>query len=260
MPSVFLWPPIVPPSCSRTRPDPLDRPSTVEVVTATRPVRLGDVARHRHSTRRPLLAFSRTCADTMTPTVVRRTLTTDGRAPHVGRGPQRRIVSSSSWPRSVPVAAAAGPNGAPRSPATGALRSRPSSLWIRIDPASGRPTALGDEFTGTCTVRARRSTRVDAGSSSRVPPAHAERRSWLIRRVDLDPLRHVNNAVHWAVVEETLPDGPRRGRGEVEYLAPRRSRRHRSISLTSISDRGDVSSWLVADDAVVTAARWTPAP
>jgi hypothetical protein len=68
----------------------------------------------------------------------------------------------------------------------------------------------------------------------------------------------VNNAVHWAIVEETLPDGPRRGRGEVEYLAPV----DREVPLelvTSADPTGRRDCWLVADGVVLTAARWTPA-
>ncbi len=94
------------------------------------------------------------------------------------------------------------------------------SLWIRIDPASGRPTGLGDTFievygpaAGDRKVSraapARRSTRRCGASALADPAASTSTRSG-----------HVNNAVHWAIVEETLPEGSRRGRAEIEYLAP----------------------------------------
>jgi acyl-ACP thioesterase len=69
----------------------------------------------------------------------------------------------------------------------------------------------------------------------------------------------VNNAVHWAVVEETLPDGPRRGRGEVEYLTPLDPGGPVEL-VTTTGELGEVSCWLVAGEAVLTAARWTLAP
>jgi acyl-ACP thioesterase len=125
------------------------------------------------------------------------------------------------------------------------------SLWIRIDPASGRPIRLSDRF-----LEIYGPTAGDRRVSSRLqlppPPEHADRRAWAIRRVDLDPLRHVNNAVHWSIVEESLPEGSRRGRGELEYLAPIEP----DADLTLAVD--GPSSWLVAGDRVLTAARWTP--
>ena len=127
------------------------------------------------------------------------------------------------------------------------------SLWISIDPASGRPIRLSERF-----LEIYGPTAGDRRISSRLqlppPTEHAERRPWTIRRVDLDPLRHVNNAVHWSIVEETLPKGPRRGRAEMEYLAPIEP----DADLTLAVDGG--SCWLVADDRVLTAARWVPKP
>jgi len=125
------------------------------------------------------------------------------------------------------------------------------SLWIRIDAASARPIRLSDRF-----LEIYGPTAGDRRVSSRLqlppPPEHADRRAWAIRRVDLDPLRHVNNAVHWSIVEEILPEGSRRGRGEIEYLAPIEP----DTDLTLAVDGG--SSWLVAGDRVLTATTWTP--
>ena len=43
-------------------------------------------------------------------------------------------------------------------------------------------------------------------------------RPWELRRVDIDPLGHVNNAAQWAIVEESLPaDGSRRGLAELDF-------------------------------------------
>jgi acyl-ACP thioesterase len=138
------------------------------------------------------------------------------------------------------------------------------SLWIRIDAASGRPIGLGERFhdlygptAGGRTV----STRLRLPP----PPDPAATRPWPVRRVDLDPLGHVNNAVHWAIVEETLPTPSRRGRAEIEYLRPIDADTDASLAWCDSTDETDVaphgsrSSWLVTAGTVLTAARWAPA-
>lgn len=236
-----------------------ERPATGRVVVRTRPVRLGDVDTRG---RLRLDATARYLQDIATDDVndagledtfgwvVRRTLIEVRRAAALDEHLELATFCSGSgrsWAER-------------RTSITGARGAsiETVSLWIRIDPDSGRPTGLGDEFLGTYGPSAA-GRRVSSRLQLPRPPATATRRPWPIRRVDLDPLRHVNNAVHWAIVEETLPDGPRRGRGEVEYLA--------SVDpdvgvelVTTIGDRGEASCWLVTDDAVLTAARWTPAP
>ena len=236
-----------------------ERPATGRVVVRTRPVRLGDVDTRG---RLRLDATARYLQDIATDDVndagledtfgwvVRRTLIEVRRAAALDEQLELATFCSGSgrsWAER-------------RTSITGdrGASIETVSLWIRIDPTSGRPTALGDEFLGTYGPSAG-GRRVSSRLQLPRPPAEAERRPWPIRRVDLDPLRHVNNAVHWAIVEETLPDGPRRGRGEVEYLAPVDPEAPVEL-VTSTGDRGEVSCWLVADDAVLTAARWTPAP
>ncbi len=237
----------------------LDRPTTGRVVTRTRPVRLGDVDT---TGRLRLDATARFLQDVATDDaddarldeaygwVVRRTLVEVRREAVIGEHLELATFCSGtgrSWAER-------------RTSITGdrGASIETAGLWIRVDTASGRPTALGDEFTDVYAASAG-GRRVSTRLQLPLPPAHAQRRSWLVRRVDLDPLGHVNNAVHWAVVEETLPVGWRRGRGEVEHLAPLDPDVPVDL-LTAISDKGDVSSWLVAGEAVVTAARWTPAP
>ena len=135
------------------------------------------------------------------------------------------------------------------------------SLWIRIDQTSGRPTALGDDF-----VAAFGETAAGRRVSSRLqlpdPPDGARRRPWDVRRVDIDPLGHVNNAAQWAIVEEGLPaDRSRRGVAEVEHRSPVDPPSGAPLDLVTADDAAGVrSSWLVAGDIVLTAARWTPAP
>ncbi len=133
-----------------------------------------------------------------------------------------------------------------------------ASLWIRVDPSSGRPTGLGDDFAAAFAGTAR-GRRVSSRLQLPAPPPDTERRPWPIRRVDIDPLAHVNNAAQWAIVEETLPaDRPRRGVAEVEHRAPIDA--PASIQLSSVCESdGVISSWLSTGPDVLTAARWTPA-
>jgi acyl-ACP thioesterase len=135
------------------------------------------------------------------------------------------------------------------------------SLWIRVDPTSGRPTGLGDDFVsayGAAAAGRRVSSRLQLPD----PPPGAQRRPWELRRVDIDPLGHVNNAAQWAIVEETLPaDGSRRGLAELEHRAAVDPPSGAPLDLvTDTAPTGVRSSWLAAGDVVLTAARWTPAP
>ena len=127
------------------------------------------------------------------------------------------------------------------------------SLWVQIDVESGRPTRLGREFFehyGEASSGRMVSSKLSLPSK---PPEHALRQTWLFRRSDLDQFDHVNNAAHWAVVEEVLQraDLVRRGVGEIEYLAP--------------ADADDLSElmvdhdmmWVVAHGRTLTAARWS---
>lgn len=92
------------------------------------------------------------------------------------------------------------------------------------------------------------------------PPRELQGRSWPLRAVDLDVLRHVNNAAYWAVVEEEMV---RR-----DDLAPPFviEMEHRMAMLSSdevelrVQDRDDggLSVWVVVDGKVKASARLTP--
>jgi acyl-ACP thioesterase len=133
------------------------------------------------------------------------------------------------------------------------------SLWVQIDLDTGRPAPLGPLFAARY-GEAAGGRRVSSRLTLPAPPPDAERRPWPVRVTDLDVFDHVNNAIHWAILEEVLAHAPaaaaRCGRGEVEHLAP--------IDLTTpvelVTDAGFTwtSAWLVAAGRVSTAARWRP--
>jgi acyl-ACP thioesterase len=77
------------------------------------------------------------------------------------------------------------------------------ALWVAVDPTSGRPRRLPDSFErlyGPAAGGRRASARLSLGP----PDGPVEDLPWALRVVDLDLWGHVNNAVHWAAVEELL--------------------------------------------------------
>jgi acyl-ACP thioesterase len=240
----------------------VDRPDVGRTVTRTRPVRLGDVdvqARLR------LDATARYLQDVATDDatdaqlddafgwVVRRTMIEVRRA--AGLDEQLELTT---------FCAGTGRSWAERRTSITGERGasiEAVSLWIRIDPSTSRPTALGDDFMaayGEAAGGRRVSSRLQLGD----PPAGAHRRPWGLRRVDIDPLGHVNNAAQWAIVEESLAsDGSRRGLAEVEHRAPVDPPAGAPLELvTAATATGVQSSWLAVNDIVLMAARWRPAP
>ena len=96
------------------------------------------------------------------------------------------------------------------------------SLWIFLDPVTGRPTRLTQDFHDTW-GEATGGRKVPARNLLGPPPDGLAGRRWPLRSTDLDGLGHVNNAATWAPVEDELD---RIGR----HRPPRRSRvrrRHR---------------------------------
>ena len=239
----------------------VERPVIGRVVTRTRPVRLGDVdARARLR----LDAIARYLQDIATDDATEAEL--DDAFGWVVRRTMIEIRRAAGLDEHLELAtfcAGTGRSWAERRTSIAGDRGasiEAVSLWIRIDPTSGRPTGLGDDFTsayGEAAAGRRVSSRLQLPD----PPANAARRPWELRRVDIDPLGHVNNAAQWAIVEESLPaDGSRRGLAEVEHRSPVDPPSGAPLDLVTDTDPTGVrSSWLMAGDAVLTAARWSPA-
>lgn len=140
-----------------------------------------------------------------------------------------------------------------------AARVEAVSLWVQIDTSSGRPARLGDGFDAVWGTAAAGRTVSSKLSLPATPGDDARPRPWRFRRTDLDPFGHVNNAAHWSVVEELLHElaPARRGRAEIEYLAP--TAIDADLTLWSAVDSsGGFDVWLLDDERTVTTARWRP--
>jgi acyl-ACP thioesterase len=126
-------------------------------------------------------------------------------------------------------------------------------VWAAVSRADGRPAALGPQFHALYGGAAGGRT-VSARLVLPAPPAGLAAAPWPLRAADLDPARPVNNAVHWAAVEDVLagldwlPDT-----AEIEY--------HRAIEAgtvpgLAVSRSGDaVSLWLLDGGRRLASAR-----
>jgi acyl-ACP thioesterase len=95
-----------------------------------------------------------------------------------------------------------------------------TAVWAAIDRASGRPAAPGEAFMRLYGESAQ--GKVVSARLSHPRPAESDHgRPWPLRAADFDTAGHVNNAIHWAVVEDVLADGgPLPARAELEYHRP----------------------------------------
>lgn len=121
-----------------------------------------------------------------------------------------------------------------------------ATLWVRLDPGSGRPAPLDDRFRevyGPAASGREVTARLDHDAE---PGPDARRNPWATRATDLDPLGHVNNAVSWAMVEQALADRPdlaRSMRGELEYRAPVEG--DDEVQLAVVDRDGGFDLWVV---------------
>src|SRR5690606_1589635 len=80
------------------------------------------------------------------------------------------------------------------------------TLWVRLDPRSGRPAALAPAFRAVyAEVVEGRTTDHELRHGALPEPART--RPWPLRACDFDLRGHVNNAACWAAVEEVLATG-----------------------------------------------------
>ncbi|HTX10261.1 MAG TPA: acyl-ACP thioesterase domain-containing protein [Solirubrobacteraceae bacterium] len=95
------------------------------------------------------------------------------------------------------------------------------SLWVHLDPVSGRPTPLrGDELA--MWGESARGRKVTARLHHPGPEAAQDRIPWRFRGTECDLAGHINNAAYFVPLEEELVDGgdPPSIDVEIEYRAP----------------------------------------
>ena len=114
---------------------------------------------------------------------------------------------------------------------TAGARIDTATLWVHLDPASGRPARLPDAFVALYTesTEGREVTARQELEPVALDAASVSVDDWWPRFADLDVLDHVNNAVTWSVIEQVcdrvastsgaaLLDGA--ARVEVEFRDP----------------------------------------
>lgn len=118
------------------------------------------------------------------------------------------------------------------------------ALWACVDTATGRATGLPDGFDAAWGTGGRSvSARLVHPPAPEVPG-----RAWQVRAVDLDVLGHVNNAVHWAAVEDELArllPGAVPVEAECEYRVAMEF--DDEIRLRSIVEASAVRTWITGD-------------
>jgi len=106
------------------------------------------------------------------------------------------------------------------------------TLWVHLDPESGRPARLPDEFVDVYAGPAggREVTARQLHDPVRPEDDDVHTMPWWPRVTDLDVLDHVNNAASWEVLEQSVDRAVERGlldddragavRAEVEFRDP----------------------------------------
>ena len=116
-----------------------------------------------------------------------------------------------------------------------------TAIWVAVS-ADGRPVPLGESFQRVYGPSAG-GRQVSARLTHPGLPGSADGRPWPLRAADFDTAGHVNNAVHWAAVEDELAGLDwLPGRAELEY--------HRPIlpgaepELVASREPGELRAWL----------------
>ena len=115
--------------------------------------------------------------------------------PRLGRQVALHTFCSGTGPRwAERTTTVAGPDGE---------LAQATAVWAAVSRTDGRPVPLGPEFHRRYGGAAQGRTASVRLSHPR-PPDPPAGRSWPVRAADFDPAGHVNNAIHWAAVEDVL--------------------------------------------------------
>ncbi len=132
-----------------------------------------------------------------------------------------------------------------------------ATVWIHLDPQSGRPTPWGDEFAEAY-LTATAGRRVDARLRLPKQPGLADGTTaapWRFRATDSDSFGHVNNTAYLAVAEEFLElDGALTL--EINWRSPCRA----SDPLTAHTSADNSTLWLIDDSTNETRAVFRVSP
>lgn len=114
------------------------------------------------------------------------------------------------------------------------------TLWVHLDPATGRPAKLPDDFVAVysepsggreVTARQVHDPVVPEDDDVHTMP-------WWPRVTDLDILDHVNNAASWEIVEQSLDRAIERGLLSIDRSGPLRA----EVEFRDAIDAADVRS------------------
>jgi acyl-ACP thioesterase len=135
-----------------------------------------------------------------------------------------------------------------------------STLWVHVD-ADGLPALLPPRFLEVY-GEAARGREVSSRLVHPKPPPDLPTEPWPLRAVDLDVLRHVNNAAYWAVVEEELAARQRALRApfvaEMEHRSAMLGGDEVSVAVSDDDDERFVL-WVLVNGRPRASARITPA-
>ena len=135
-----------------------------------------------------------------------------------------------------------------------------ASVWVHVDADAGTARRLPEEFYeiwGEAAAGRRISPRALLPAQA---PTGSDRFPWPVRVADLDLFGHVNNAVHWAPVEEALArlgPVPPPMRAELEHRRPLKL--EPAGEVRAVRAGGGMDMWLEAGGEAATVARVRPA-
>lgn len=119
-----------------------------------------------------------------------------------------------------------------------------TAVWVATERGTGRPRPLGPEFHRLYGAAAA-GRSVTARLFHPPPDGTPASQAWPLRASDFDPAGHVNNTVHWAVVEDVLAGaGWLPASAEVEYH--RQIRPGQRPRLATSGTGGELRLWLLA--------------